>query len=187
MTFKNKLFSLAAVALLACGLLAACSTLVGPRQVELPLERLQQSLARKFPLHHRVLTVFDVELANPQLAIPGGDDRIALSLDVTVAPLLARQSWTGNLQISGRLVMDPARNAVVIADAHVDRLAFNNMDEGRQNQLASVANLLSDKVIKDVAVHTFRPEDLRYAGVQFAVTQISTRPGALVATLAPAQ
>jgi len=61
MTFKNKFFSLAAVALLACGLLAACSTLIGPRQVELPLERLQQSLVRKFPMHHRVLTVFDVE------------------------------------------------------------------------------------------------------------------------------
>jgi len=187
MTFKNKFFSFAAVMLLACGLLAACSTLVGPRQVELPLDRLQQGLARKFPMHHRVLAVFDVELANPQLAIPGGDDRVALSLDVTVMPLLARQSWSGSLQISGRLVMDPARNAVVITDARVDKLAFNNMDQGRQNQLSSVANLLSDQVIKDVAVHTFKPEDLRYAGVQFVVTNISTRPGALVATLAPAQ
>lgn len=187
MLSKTTLFKLTAVVLLACGLLAACSTLIGPRQVELPQDRLQQSLARKFPMHHRVLAVFDVELANPQLAIPGGDDRVSLSIDVTVTPLLARQSWSGNLQISGRLVMDATRNAVVIADAHVDKLAFNNMDEGRQNQLASVANLLSDQVIKDVAVHSFKPEDLRYAGVQFAVTNISTKPGALVATLTPAQ
>ncbi|WP_295993955.1 DUF1439 domain-containing protein [Rugamonas sp.] len=187
MPSKSTLLKFSAALLLACGLLAACSTLIGPRQVELPQERLQQSLARKFPMRHRVLAVFDVALDHPQLSIAGGDDRVALALDVTVVPLLARQSWSGSLLISGRLVMDPARNAIVIADAHVDKLAFNNMDEGRQNQLAGIANLLGEQVIKDVAVHTFQPDDLRYAGVQFAVTHISTKPGALVATLTPAQ
>jgi len=36
-------------------------------------------------------------------------------------------------------------------------------------------------------VHTFRPEELRYAGVQFVLTGIDTRPGGLVAKLQPAQ
>ena len=191
MTSNRRTYSLhslrAAVALIACCLLASCAGMVGPRQIEVSQDRLQQSLDRRFPMHHRVLAVFDVELSHPQLAIEGDNDRVALTLDATVAPLLARQQWHGSMAISGRLVVDRARNAVYISDAHVDRFVFDGMDEGRQQQLASVANLLSEKTLKDMAVYTFKPEDLRYAGMQFMLTNISTRPGALVATVAPAQ
>jgi hypothetical protein len=64
---------------------------------------------------------------------------------------------------------------------------MDNLGEGKQNQLASVANLLSDNIVKDVPVHSFRPEELRYAGVQFVLTGIDTRPGGLVANLQPAK
>lgn len=175
-----------AAPLMLVSLLAACAAIIGPRQVELPQERMQQNLDRKFPMHHRVLGVFDVELTHPQLSILPDNDRVALSFDLNVTPLLARQQWHGHMDFSGRLRVDSQRNAIYISDAHVDRFTMDNMDEGKQNQLASVANLLSDNIIKDVPVHTFRPEELRYAGVQFVLTSISTRPGALVANLQPA-
>lgn len=176
-----------AAPLMAAVFLAACASLIGPRQVDLPQERLQQSLGRHFPMHHRVMGVFEVELSNPNLDILPDSDRVALNVELNVVPLLARQSWHGSMLISGRLRVDSMRNAIYIADAHVDRFNVDNMDEGKQNQLASVANLLRDSLIKDVPVHTFRPEELRYAGVQFVLTGISTRPGGLVANLQPAQ
>jgi hypothetical protein len=182
-----KRYALFAAPLMIACLLAACAALIGPRQVELPQERMQQNLDRKFPIHHRVLSIFDVELSRPQLAILAGNDRVALTFDLNVTPLLARQSWRGSMAISGRLKVDSPHNAIYITDAHVDRFVMDNMDEGKQNQFASVANLLSDNIIKDVPVHTFRPEELRYAGVQFVLTGINTRPGALVANLQPAQ
>lgn len=179
---RFRLVSVMAVALL----LAACSTLIGPRQVELTQERMQQGLDKRFPLHHRVLAVFDVEFSHPQLVILADSGRVALTVDASVSPLLARQSWSGSMAISGRLTVDRTRNAIIISDAHVDKLQFNNMDEGRQHQLTGVVNLLSDQLVKDVPVYTFKPEDLRYAGVQFEVTDIATQPGRLVATVAPA-
>jgi hypothetical protein len=175
-----------AAPLLAAAILAGCAGLIGPREVELPQQRLQSSLDRKFPMHQRVLGVFEVELSHPQLAVLPENDRVALTIDLGVTPLLARQSWHGNMLVSGRLRVDSQNNAIYIADAHVDRFTVDNMDEGKQAQLASVANLLSDKVIRDVPIHTFRPEELRYAGVQFVLTGIDTRPGALVAKLQPA-
>jgi len=176
-----------AAPVLIAGALAACAGLIGPRQVELPQERLQSSLERKFPMHQRALGVFEVELSHPRLEVLPENDRVALTIDLGLTPLLARQSWHGSMLVSGRLRVDSARNAVYIADAHVDRFTVDNLDEGKQNQLASVANLLSDNVIRDVPVHTFRPEELRYAGVQFVLTGIDTRPGGLVAKLQPAQ
>jgi|SRR5450830_1445517 len=176
-----------AAPLMFAGLVAGCASLIGPREVELPQERLQTSLERKFPMHQRVLGVFEVELSHPRLAVQAENDRVALTVDLGVSPLLSRQSWHGSMLISGRLRVDSAHNAIYIADAHVDRFIVDNMDEGKQAQIASVANLLSDKLIRDVPLHTFRPEELRYAGVQFVLTAIDTRPGGLVAKLQPAQ
>ncbi|TFW30010.1 DUF1439 domain-containing protein [Duganella callida] len=176
-----------AAPLLIAGMLAACASLIGPRQVELSQERLQDSLARKFPIHHRVLSVFEVELSHPQLAVQPESDRVALTVDLGVTPLLARQSWHGSMLVSGRLRVDSQRNAIYLADAHVDRFVMDNLDEGKRQQLTSVANLLSDQLIRDVPVHSFKPEELRYAGVQFVLTGIETRPGGLVAKLQPAQ
>ncbi|MRX08638.1 DUF1439 domain-containing protein [Pseudoduganella sp. FT25W] len=182
-----KRYAKIAAPLMLAGLVAACASLIGPREVVLPQERLQASLDRKFPLHQRALGVFEVELSHPRLAVMPENDRVALTVDLGVTPLLARQSWHGSMLVSGRMRVDSVNNAIYIADAHVDRFIVDNMDEGKQAQLASVANLLSDKLIRDVPLHTFRPEELRYAGVQFVLTGIDTRPGGLVAKLQPAQ
>ena len=187
MTKLKRYFSPSLSLLVLAGLLSACAALIGPRDVEVRQEKLQQNLDRKFPMHHRVLGIFDVELSRPQLAILAENNRVALTFDLNVTPLLARQSWRGSMAVSGRLNVDPVRNTVYIADTHVDRFALDNMDAGKQTQLASVANLLSDTLVKNVAVHTFKPEDLRYAGVQFELTAIDTRPGTLVARLRPAE
>jgi hypothetical protein len=176
-----------AVPLAIAGLVVACASIIGPRQIDLPQEKLQQSLDRRFPMHQRALGVFEIELSHPKLDIIAESDRVSLTLDASVAPLLARQAWTGTLAISGRLKVDQLHNAIYLGDAHVDRFVIDNMDEGRQRQIASVANLLTDKVVKDMPLHTFRQEDLRYAGVQFMLTNIATRPGGLVANVVPAQ
>jgi hypothetical protein len=36
-----------------------------------------------------------------------------------------------------------------------------------------------------MSVYTFRPDDLRYGGVQFVPTRLETAPGALFVTLEP--
>ena len=187
MTDLKRLLKFAFPLMAAAFLLAACASLIGPREVDLPQERLQHNLDRKFPMRQRVLGVFEVELSHPQLAILAENNRVALNFDLNVTPLLARQAWRGNMTVSGRLNVDSVRNTVYLSEAHVDRFAMDNMDDGKQAQLASVANLLGDNVIKDIAVHTFDPKELRYAGVQFVLTGISTRPGGVVANLRPAE
>jgi hypothetical protein len=149
----------AAAAVAAAGLLASCAGLIGPRQFEVPLERLQKNLGQRFPVSHR---------------------------ELTVSPMLMRQSWRGSLALSGRLVVDNVRNAVFLADAQVDRFAIDGMGESQQRQIAGAANVLADKLIRDVPLYSFKPEDLRYAGVQFVPTGIRTTPSALVIMLEPA-
>lgn len=165
----------------ACALLSSCASLVGPRQVEIPLHKLQAGLERRFPLNNRMLELFDVRLSRPQLYLLPEQDRVALSIGADIAPPFLRQSYTGSIDFSGRLYVDPGRGAVYMAEPHVDRFALDGVDGAAQRQLAKVANVVMDTVIRDIPVYSFRMEDLRYAGVQFVPTRIrATRSGLLV-------
>lgn len=172
---------------LAAGVLAACASLVGPRQVEIPLYKLQAGLERRFPMNNRALELLDIQLSRPQLSLQSGSDRVALNMDAVVAPPFIKQSWSGSLALSGRLYVDLGRGAVMMGEPHVDKFVVDGMDETRQRQMGKVANILVNKLIRDVPVYNFRMEELRYAGVQFVPTRISTTPGALVITLEPAR
>jgi hypothetical protein len=44
-----------------------------------------------------------------------------------------------------------------------------------------------NQLVRDVAIYSFRPEDLRYAGMQFVPTRLDTVSGALVVTVEPAR
>lgn len=176
-------FCAGALALAATGLLASCASIVGPRRVELTQARLQAGLERRFPLRNRMLELFDVQLTHPQVVIPGQGERIGLTLDVSVAPPLLRQSWRGTMGVSGRLVLDASRNAVLLTDARVDRFDVDGIDAKRSRDLRHAADLLVGQLVRDMAVYAFHPEDLRYAGMQFMPTRLETVPGALVVTL----
>jgi hypothetical protein len=180
-------FGLAMAALAAGGMLASCASLTGPRRIELSESRLQAGLERRFPLHNRLFQLLDVQLTGPRLAIQPQSDRVALTMDVSVAPPFLRQSWSGTMTLSGHLYIDAARSGVFMADAHVDRFDVQGMDGDRASELGRAADALMNQLVRDVAIYSFRPEDLRYGGVQFVPTRLDTVSGALVVTVEPAR
>lgn len=182
-TLKVRYARMAAVFLLA-GLLSSCASLVGPRQVEIPLHKLQAGLERRFPLSHPLMGLFDIRLQRPLLSIQPEADRVALALDASVSPPFARDAWAGSVAFSGRLYVDPGRPAVMMAEPRVDRIAIGASSEA-ERQLARVASSLIDTVVRDNPVYTFDREDLRYAGVQYIPTRIETTRRGLLVTLEP--
>ncbi len=172
---------------LACAFLTSCASMVGPRDIEIPLHKLQASLDRRFPVSSRLLELFDVELTRPRLSVLPDANRIALAMDAAIAPPFIRQSWRGSLALSGRLYIDPARNAVLMAEPRVDQFIIDGADEARQRQLTRVANVLMDKVVGDTPLYHFRPADLRYAGVQFNPTRVTATARGLVVSVEPAR
>jgi hypothetical protein len=168
-------------------LLASCASLVGPRDIELPLSKLQSGLDRRFPLNNLALELFEIELTRPQLRMQPEADRIALSMQALVAPPFTRQSWRGSLVLSGRLYVDAARGAVLMAEPRVDHFSVDGVDDARQRQLAKVAKLLMKNVVADMPLYHFRPEELRHGGVQFVPTRITTTARGLLVSIEPAR
>lgn len=170
---------------LTCSLLVACAGLVGSRTYEIPLTRLQEGLDRYFSTTHRVLPLFEIQFGQPRLTLMPEQGRISLTISPTISPPLTHQSWSGNLIVSGRLVVDATRSIVYISDATVDRFDFDGVDAQQQLLIAKVVNVIAQKVIKDIPVINFRPQELRVAGVQFVPTNIVMTTTALVVTLEP--
>lgn len=176
-----KLFAALALA----GALSSCATFVGPRQVDIPLYKLQAGLDRRFPINNRMLELFDVRLSQPQLAMLPEADRVGLSMEAEIAPPFLKHAYTGSVAFSGRLYVDPSRSAVFMSDARVDRFELDGVDASASRQFTKVANVLMDEVVRDTPVYSFRMEDLRFGGVQYVPTRIATNDAGLVVTLEP--
>lgn len=182
---------LAARAALAAGAaaalaLAGCATFAGPRDYDVPLEKLQSNLDRRFPIEHRALAIFDLRLLQPRLAtLP--NDRIALSAFISVSSPLMRQEYTGTISLSGRLNIDPSRNAVMLADTQLEDFTLDGLDERTQRQVSGAARVLTNNLARDTPIYTWRPDELRYAGVQFVPTAIRTSSSGLSIHLEPSR
>jgi hypothetical protein len=175
---------LIASTLVAAATLSACASLLGPREVDIPLHKLQASLDRRFPMDNRLLELFDVRLSRPQLAVLPGD-RVSLSVDASVAQSFLRNPLSGSLAFSGRLFIDQTRNGVYLAEPRLERFAISGIDESVSRQLSRAANTVLEKAILDVPVYSFKMDELRYAAVQYVPTRIATTANGLRVSLEP--
>jgi hypothetical protein len=176
---------LIASSLAAAAALTSCASILGPREVDIPLPKLQASLDRRFPLDNRLLELFDLRLSRPQLAVLPGD-RVALTVDASVAQSFLRTPLGGTLAFSGRLVVDQAKSGVYLAEPRLERFAISGLDESVGRRLARAANVVLERAILDIPVYSFRMDELRYAGVQYVPTRIATTASGLRVSLEPA-
>lgn len=171
--------------IVAACLLASCASLMGPRNVEIPLSRLQEAVAGRFPFNNRYLDLLDIRVTNPKVALQPETNRIVTSMDTTIAPPFLKNAWKGNLAVSGNLKFDPSRNALVLGDPRVEQFVVDGLDTPYASQIAKVGNLLVEQLLQDATLYTFKPEDLRYGGANFILSKITTKPNSLVVTFEP--
>src|SRR6476469_6115037 len=110
------------VILITVLLAAACASLLGPRDIDVPLARLQEGMERRFPYNQRYLGLFDVSATNPKLALQPDVNRIAATMDLSVTPVLAfgNAGVRGALTLSGVPRVDTARGMLVLGDPRVE-------------------------------------------------------------------
>lgn len=168
-------------------LLAACATLLAPRDLEVPLARIQQSMERRFPFNNRYLELFDIRVTNPRISLLPESNRVLTRMDTAIAPPFLRRSWTGNLAVSGELRIDPSRSAVVLGDPRVESFDVDGLDPLYANRVTRIGSLLAEEMLADYPLYTFRQEDLQVAGTSFRPTKITTRGDAVVVSFEPAR
>lgn len=166
-------------------LLSSCATVIGPQEVEVSLTKMQEKIDQRFPIQKRVLSVVDVRLTHPRLAILPQTEKVALAVDAALSSPLLPNVLVGKLAFSGRLKLDEQQQTLVLNEVKIDQLDINTNDEDKRQQLATIANLLATQLVKEVPVYRFDPDDLRRLGVQFKPAKIATKSQSLVIIFEP--
>lgn len=182
---KYRIFSLASIFILSA-LLTGCGTLAGPHQVEIPLAKLQAELDRHFSTNNIAPEFLDLRLSHPHLTLLPETDRVAVDLETSVTPPFMQKSFIGKLTVSGRLYIDVNHTAVYMTETHIDRLTLSDFDPAIQQKLESGANNILGNLINKIPVYSFHLEDLRYAGIKFVPTLLTTTHKGILVTVEPA-
>lgn len=166
-------------------LLTACASLLGPREVDVPLVQLQEAIANRFPFNNRYLELLDIYVTNPRVSLQPNTNRILTSMDTSIALPFSDKAWKGNLAISGQLKFDAARNALMLSEPRVENFAVNGLDLPYANKITRIGALVAEQLLKDLPLYTFQPDQFRYGGASFIPTKITTKPNGLVVTFEP--
>ena len=87
-----------ATASAATAWLAACGGFMN--EYTFSQSQLQSALERKFPFNKRYMELFDIQLANPQLALDPTRNRVTVQFDATIDNrLFFRQPLTGRFAL----------------------------------------------------------------------------------------
>lgn len=153
-------------------LLAGCASLSGPREVDIPLARLQQGLDKRFPVEQRLFEVIRIGLRDPRLSSLADEQRLRVTLTTELASPMMRQPWQGQLGFSGRLAINAAGDAILLEDVRVDSLDAAGLDPARERLLTQVATLAAESFLSGSTLYRFPPDELKYLGSQYRPTLI---------------
>jgi hypothetical protein len=138
--------------------------------------QMQDALAHKFPFQRRFLGFFDVTLTNPQVSLDSSRNRIAIQADAVVDSGLFRQPLTGPLAVSSGLHYDAPTRSIRLDQPSVDRFDLQNVPGGIGPQISAIGSLVAGQLLNDYAVYTFKPEQLKVAGIAVEPGTITVLP-----------
>ena len=179
--------------------LAACAALLGPRTIDVPEARLQQLVARQFPLKSRALELLDINVAAPRLALRPDENRIATEFDLTIGELLLKTPYRGTIAMSYGLRYEPLDRTIRLADLRIERAELGeaasagnnngsnaNLPGGARRQLDRIGATVAEKVLGDPVVYTLTEKDLEAVqGRGYRPGDIRVTPHGLTITLVP--
>ena len=155
---------------------AACATGIFPfipDHYTFSQQQVQDAVQRKFPYRRQVQQLFEVSLTNPVVMLLPDRNRVAVRLDAQLASPLMRQPVSGVFTLSSELAWDGASRAVVLKSPSVDSVDMQGDAAPYGQQVGAVAALAAAELLNDYPVHTFKPEQLQFAGVSYEPGTIS--------------
>ena len=170
-------------------MLSACAGLApGQRSIDIPQRQLLDGLAKQFPVNARYLDLLDVRLDRPSLRLMPESNRLGTALTLSASERLFRSTLGGTVDITYGLRIEPADNTIRLADVRVERLDIAGLPAQLRDQTQRLGPFLAQRLLENVAVYTFKPEDLaRARRWGYVPGEVRVVPSGLQITLNPAQ
>jgi len=137
-------------------------------------DELQAEVSKRFPLTERYAEIFSVTLRDPRLSLDGSAGRATLAARLTISsPLLQPSSVPGRLAVSSALRWDADTLSLRLQDPRADKVELEGVHGRDAEQLQRIGAAVAQQLLQGYALHTFKPEELRFGRKTYGVEAIS--------------
>ncbi|SAL21388.1 hypothetical protein AWB74_00815 [Caballeronia arvi] len=130
-------------------------------------QQVQDAVARKFPLQRTASQIFDVVLSNPVVGMAPDRNRVTVRVDARLSTPFMPNPVAGAFTLSTQLGYDAPGRSVILVSPTVDGAQFSGDAAQYSQQIASVGAQLAAQLLDRYPIHTFKPEELQFAGVSY--------------------
>lgn len=141
-------------------LLAGCASV--PHHVEIPRERLQSAVQRRFP-YELPAGLFTVQVGVPQLRLQPQDNRVQMDFPIDAMPRIGRNALHGELAVSFGLRYEPSDHTLRMVAAHVDQVQVQGVPACWREPLQAIGGLVAAHLLEDAVLHRFDAQEVARA------------------------
>jgi len=126
--------------------------------LKLDESELNKSASDKFPIRKSFL-VANVEIDKPNIYIKENTNKIAASLDMSLAAILMPKT-KGSIQVSGSPYFDKKNSYIYLRDVSIEKINFSNANTAQKIPTALLSSLgpLIDEIFKKVPIYKIKKD-----------------------------
>lgn len=143
-----------------------------PSHYTFALAQIQEAVARRFPYRRQLATLAEVTLSNPLVGVLPKQNRLAIDFDGTLDNLFMSTPLRGQFSLQSGLLYLKEQRAVVLDTPQMTRVKFSETDPLLTANLSSAIGQLAAQWLDRYPVYRFKPEQLKFAGVEYEPGQI---------------
>jgi hypothetical protein len=175
-------------AVIAAGLcidLTGCSITREGVVIEMTPEEIQERLEKAFPIKETYLVVFQLTLADPEVELTEGSDRIGFGLSAGTNVRVDGKDVTGRAKMTAGLRYDRDKGALYLTDPRVETLKFSMLPEEYEDEVLAAANLAARKYLKEYEVYELDRADFKQAMARMVLKDVVVSEGVLKMVFGP--
>lgn len=191
---------LAVCALVLVLLTAGCanigSKLLGKRDIQISQAQMLEQMLKFQPGHMQWLNRLNVDLSPPRLALDADSNRLTAEWDLELKKglltrLLKQQPFRQTVAVSTQLAFNADTRSVVLKGVRLnsDMVAAlgSRLSPEYGDYIGQFLNLAIEQGLENYPVYTFDKSQLRHAGLNWNVEDITVKEQGLSVTIAPAR
>lgn len=168
--------AIAAVGAIAVAGAGGCTSLLTPRRIEVPVERLQAALAQRFPIVRRLAGGIEVTIAVPRLTLQPEANRVVVECEASGGERLFGRPLAGVVAVSHGLAFDEATHSIVPVDVRVESARFSGLPAALERTVERVVRPLLEAWLAQQPLYVLSARDIDRLAAAGAV------PGPIVVT-----
>jgi hypothetical protein len=181
----KKRFVASGILFLACLGGLSCDVSEEGLVIEITAEQIQKRLDRRFPISKKYLMLLKLTLADPEVTLAEGSDRIGFGLSATTNVRVNEKDVAGRAYLTARLRYKPEEGSLLLIDPEVENLTFPLLPEEYRDEVMVAASLATQEFLDDYEVYRLDQSDFKQAIAKLFLKDVVVSNGVLRITLGP--